>query len=131
MPRTTSPGLTIAQLEALLQGRRTELFRLEKQRGKVARKLAQLDAKINALGGGRGRTGGGGGRVQNKMSLNDMIISILGKTGKPMAVGDIESAVRNGGYRTNSANFRGIVNQSLIKDKRFTSAGRGLYQLKK
>jgi ribosomal protein L19E len=33
------------------------------------------------------------------------------------------------GYRSNSGNFRGIVNQALIKDKRFTSAGRGLYEM--
>ena len=128
MPRTASPNLTIAQLESLLQGRRSELTKLERQRGKLVRKLAQLDSRISALGGGRG---GAGGRAQNKMSLNDMIISVLGKSGKAMGVGDIESAVRAGGYRSNSANFRSIVNQSLIKDKRFASAGRGLYQLKK
>jgi hypothetical protein len=27
-----------------------------------------------------------------------------------------------GGYRSNIANFKGIVNQALIKDKRFVSA---------
>ena len=60
-----------------------------------------------------------------------MIEGVLGKSGKSMKVGDIAEAVQGGGYRTNSANFRGIVNQTLIKDKRFTSAGRGVYQMKK
>jgi hypothetical protein len=129
MPRTAAPGLTISQLEALLSGRRSELAKLQKQRQKIARKLAQLDSRIASLGGGRG--GGAGSRVRNEKSLNDMIAAVLGKSGKAMGVGDIESAVRAGGYRSNSANFRGIVNQSLIKDKRFTSAARGLYQLKK
>ena len=130
MPRIAAAGLTISQLESILNGRRSELAKLQKQRGKIARKLAQLDSRIASLGGARG-LGGAGSRVRNEKSLNDMIVAVLGKSGKAMGVGDIESAVRSGGYRSNSANFRGIVNQSLIKDKRFTSAGRGLYQLKK
>ena len=40
-------------------------------------------------------------------------------------------AVLKTGYRTNSANPKGIVNQALIKEKRFAQAGRGVYQLKK
>ena len=56
---------------------------------------------------------------------------VLGRASKPMRVADITDAVRSAGYRTRSANFRGIVNQTLIKDKRFGSAGRGLYQIKK
>jgi hypothetical protein len=40
--------------------------------------------------------------------------------------------VQKSGYRSNSANFRSIVNQTLIKErKRFGQAGRGIYQLKK
>src|SRR3712207_8218784 len=50
--------------------------------------------------------------------------------GKTMSVGEIVEAVERSGYRSNSANFRGIVNQTLIKDKRFQQAGRGQYQLK-
>jgi hypothetical protein len=34
-------------------------------------------------------------------------------------------------YRSNGANFRGIVNQTLIKESQFTSVGRGMYRLKK
>ena len=50
-----------------------------------------------------------------------------------MKVGDIADAVLATGYRSNSVNFRAIINQTLIKErKRFASAGeRGMYQLKK
>ena len=130
MPRIAAAGLTISQLESLLSGRRSELAKLQKQRHKTARKLAQLDSRIASLGGGR-NGGGTGSRVRNEKSLNDMIAAVLSRSGKAMGVGDIESAVRAGGYRSNSANFRGIVNQTLIKDKRFASAARGVYQLKK
>jgi hypothetical protein len=39
--------------------------------------------------------------------------------------GTIVEAVKAQGYRSNSANFRAIVNQTLIKEKQFSSAGRG------
>jgi len=51
--------------------------------------------------------------------------------GKAMSAGDITAAALKRGYKTTSANFRSIVNQALIKDRRFGSARRGLYQLKK
>ena len=135
-------NLSIAQLEQILQLRKGERQRLEKMRGKLQKKLDQLDAKLASLGGpgggGRGRAGrnghaggGRGGRVKNEKSLNEMILSVLGKSSKPMNVGAIADAVRGGGYKSNSANFRSIVNQTLIKDKRFGAASRGMYQLKK
>src|SRR5690349_11444946 len=135
MARTASPNFSIAQLEQLLQGRRAELSRLERQRAGIAKKLNRIDARIAALGGngrrGAGMMSGGrmtaGGRVRNEKSLNDTIEQVLGKTGKAMGVGDIASAVQAAGYRSNSANFRSIVNQTLIKDKRFTSSERGMY----
>jgi hypothetical protein len=138
MPRIGSGAYTIAQLEQMLDKCKNERQKLERERNKVARRLQQLDSRIHALGGngsgrgGRGGAGGGAGsRVRNEKSLVEMLEGVLGKSNKPMKVGDIADAVQSGGYRTNSANFRGIVNQTLIKDKRFTSAGRGLYQMKK
>ena len=140
MPRLGTGAYSITQLEQMLNKCRSERQKLERERTKVARRLQQLDSRIHALGGngsgrgGRGGAGGGGGagtRVRNDKSLIEMIEGVLGKSSKPMKVGDIADAVQGGGYRTNSANFRGIVNQTLIKDKRFTSAGRGLYQMKK
>lgn len=141
MPRSATGAYSIAQLEQMLNKCRGERQKLERERAKVARRLQQLDSRLHALGGngkgggrggaGGGGSGGGGSRVRNEKSLIEMIEGVLGKAGKPMKVGDIADAVQSGGYRTNSANFRGIVNQTLIKDKRFASAGRGLYQMKK
>jgi hypothetical protein len=132
MPRPPSlSNLSIAQLQSIIESRKGEITRLERQRAKLARKLHQLDSKIDSLGGSpRGRNGAGG-RVKNTKSLPEMLMTVLTKTSKAMGVGDIADAVRTGGYRSNSANFRSIVNQTLIKDKRFSSAGRGLYQLKR
>jgi hypothetical protein len=134
MPRTALGGLSITQLEQMLNRRRGEINELEKERRKIQQKLDALDQRIAALGGARGggRAGrnGSGGRARNEKSLVACLEDVL-SSGKPMQVGDIAEKVKACGYHSNSANFRGIVNQTLIKDKRFGSAGRGLYQLKK
>jgi len=120
---------SIAQLEKLLGDRRSKLAALDRLRSRLVKRLEKMDAKIASLGGAaRSR----GGRVRNKVSLNESILAVLKRKGGPMTVGDIVGAVLAGGYSTKSANFRGIVNQSLIKDKRFANAGtRGTYQLRK
>jgi septal ring factor EnvC (AmiA/AmiB activator) len=125
----------IPQLERILQERRTDLGRLERQRSELQRKLDGLDRQIvklqGSLRGGVGRRGvTAGGRARNSQSLVEVLESVL-KGGKPMKVGDIVDAVQSSGYRSNSANFRGIVNQTLIKErKRFAPTDRGVYQLK-
>ena len=141
MARPGTAAFNIAQLERILEERRSELNRLERQRSDLQRKLDGVDRQIMKLNGslrgrrgGSGGTGGGGGgrtRARNEHSLVDVIETVMRENGKPMRVGDIVEAVQAGGYRSTSANFRGIVNQTLIKErKRFAAAERGLYQLK-
>src|SRR5438874_12465987 len=116
-PRLTG-GPTISQLEQMLASRRSAVQKYERQRNKLMRQMDALDTKIRALGGdGRGRTAGG--RVRNAKSLTEAMIDVLGRASEPMRVADIADKVLASGYRSNSANFRGIVNQTLIKDKRF------------
>ena len=132
--RANGSGMSIAQLEQLLAGRRQELNAKQREHSKVLARLQELEADIRRLGGSAGRRGrggaGGGTRAHNAKSLIETLEDVL-KGGKPMKVGDIADAAQKTGYRSNSANFRSIVNQTLIKDKRFGSAGRGVYQLKK
>lgn len=140
MARPATGSFNIAQLERILQERRSELNRLERQRSELQRKLDGVDRQITKLNGSlRGRRAGGGGggggtggtRARNEHSLVDVIETVLRANGKAMRVGDIVEAVQSGGYRSTSANFRGIVNQTLIKErKRFSAADRGVYQLK-
>ncbi len=125
--------MSIAQLEQILAGRKSELNQKQKEHARALARLQQLEADIRQLGGSagrRGRGGAGGGRLRNEKSLVETLEEVL-KTGRPMNVGDITAAVKKSGYQSNSANFRSIVNQTLIKDKRFVSVGRGVYQIKK
>jgi hypothetical protein len=130
-------SLSIAQLERALRDKRSEVGKLLKQRANVLKKLNAIDRKIERAGGsivggmgGGGGGGGGGGRVRNAQSLNDTIEAVLKSAGKALSVGDILDGVHRSGYRSNSANFRGIINQTLIKDKRFGQVQRGVYDLK-
>ena len=151
----TGSNLSITQLENLLNARRAEVQKLQQRRDQMARELAQIDSRLRGMGAsssggggtrmgrpsgggggggggaGGGSSNGGGGRVRNATSLVAMIEQVLGKAGKPMNVGEIAKAVQQRGYRSNSANFRGIVNQTLIKEKQFEASSRGMYQMKK
>ncbi|HEX4053905.1 MAG TPA: hypothetical protein VHX86_06540 [Tepidisphaeraceae bacterium] len=130
MPRhSNGTGLSIVELERMLQNRRSRLSDLERKRSKLVRRLDAVELQITGLGGA-GRTRGG--RVRNKLSLGDSIANILKKRGGPVRVADIAEGVLSTGYSTNSNNFRVIVNQALIKDKRFAKGdARGTYLLKK
>jgi hypothetical protein len=129
---TSTSGLSLAQLERLMRTRRSEMTRLGRKRDKLQKQLDAVDSQMASISGGAGGGGGGGGsRARNKISLQEAILQVLSKSSGPMNVGAIMEKVSGMGYRSTSANFRGIVNQTLIKDKRFTSAARGMYQLKK
>ena len=134
MARTAATSnLSLADLEQMIHSRQRELRKLEKQRAKWQKKVDDVERKIASLGGTAGRGGRGGGagsRARNEINLPDAIAQVLSKSRGPVGVGDIMEGVLAAGYRSNSANFRGIVNQALIKDKRFKSAGRGLYEMK-
>ena len=132
MPRTSAlAGMSIAQLEQIIATRQDRLKRLSRQRDLTQRQLDKLDEAIwNLSGRGGARTSGNGRHGRNEMSLVATLEAVLA-SGKPMSVGEIVEAVQRRGYRSGSANFRGIVNQTLVKEKQFASAGRGVYELKK
>jgi hypothetical protein len=115
----------------MLNQRRKELSRLTRKRATAQRRLEDIDDRIRRLGGSAVSIRGGGRRARNDQSLVEVIHSVLQKAGRPLRVSAIADAANAAGYRSNSANFRGIVNQMLIKDPRFTSQNRGFYQLKK
>jgi len=129
MPRPSSgSNLSLAAIQSILESRRDELNKLKKKRKDVQRDLDGLDRQIDRIEGG---SRGGSGRARNEMSLIEALEKVLRASGKPMKVGDIVEAVKAEGYRSSSDNFRGIVNQTLIKDARFTAPARGTYQMKK
>jgi hypothetical protein len=71
----------------------------------------------------------GGGRGQNAESLVGALKKLL--NGRTMSVTDMSDAVQKAGYKTSSPNFRTIVNQTLINNKKdFKRVARGQYTAK-
>lgn len=127
-PKKTD-AFSIAQLQAMISDRKAKISGLKKQRAQLQKQLAKVEKALAGVTGQAGaKTGGRGG---NSKPLPDVIEEVLRANGKPMTVGDITAGVEKAGYISGSANFRGIVNQALIKDKRFHAPERGLYALKK
>src|SRR5688572_3611920 len=112
---------SLSQLERIMDKKRRELTELGRERAGLQKKLDAVDDRIRQLGGANGffRGGGRGGRARNEKSLVEVMADVLGKSGKAMKVSEIADAVQSAGYRSSSPNFRSIVNQQLIKDKRF------------
>jgi hypothetical protein len=133
MRNGTSARLTIRDLERMLAKRRSALDELTRERSQVQKRMDALDVKIRSLSGGAGTPGlTGGGRARNAMSLVAALSDVLTKADKPLRVGEIVEKVQAAGYRSNAANFRGLVNQTLIKQRKlFANPGRGMYQIKK
>ena len=132
MPRgSNGVNLSLDQLERMVNQKRRELARLSRKRATAQRRLDDIDDRIRRLGGSATSIRGGGRRARNDQSLVEVIHSVLQKAARPLRVSAIADAANAAGYRSSSANFRGIVNQMLIKDPRFSSQSRGFYQLKK
>lgn len=116
-------AMSVNELQAELTRRRRGVAKLERRREKLMSELADVTAQIAELGGSLGTTAGGRGR--NSMTLPDALHQVL--NGVTMSVTDAADAVRAAGYQSSAANFRTMVNQALLKDKRFKKVSRGQY----
>ena len=125
-------NLTIAQLQSILNNRQADLNKLEKKRNTLQRKLDVVNRDIERIGGSSSGSSRGGTRARNEQSLSQTIEKVMRGASRPMRVGEITDAVEATGYRSNSDNFRAIVNQTLIKERKlFTQTDRGTYAMKK
>ncbi len=153
--RSNLKTASLSELQAEVARRASEVGGLVAERDELAARVAELDEQIqllNSLGGGaaparrgpgrpakkrRGRPVGsknrttkkraatGRKRPKNSMNLSEALAKML--KGKTMGVNEAAANVQKAGYKTNSANFRTIVNQTLIKDDRFKKVARGQY----
>ncbi len=75
----------------------------------------------------RGRATSGRKRPRNKSNLVEALAKTL--KSKTMSVTDVSVAVQRNGYKTTSPNFRTIVNQTLLGNKKtFKKVSRGQYR---
>lgn len=127
-------SVSTTDLQTELRRRASRLRTLERKREKLQTQLEEVDAEIDEVGGafiqGAGRRGAGGGRrrPRNEMNLEDSLQKLL--KNKTMGVTEAAEAVQEAGYKTTSASFRTIVNQTLINSPKFKRVSRGQYTAK-
>ncbi len=131
MAKRALSALSDADLQRELRRRQRgtdrAVTRLTKKRDRLLLRVAAIDAELAKFGKSAGRVGGRR-RPKNKMNLSEALLKVLSNA--TMSVTDVAEAVQKAGYVTTSPSFRTIVNQTLIKDKRFKRVGRGQYTAK-
>jgi hypothetical protein len=112
----TQAGFSVADLERILEDRKTQLQDLAKRRDQAQKELDKLDAEIQDLvgpGGNVGRFRKRRRRVKNEMSLRAVVLEILGKNKKGFTLADLAEKVSETGYKSASRNFRNVLYQCL------------------
>jgi len=116
-------AMSVDALKSEIKRRARALKTLSRKRARIAAKLANLDAQIEAAGGSPTSRRG---RARNAAPLVPSLVKALGS--KAMGVGELTEAVQRSGYRSNAANFRLIVNATLLKHRKvFKKIARGKY----
>lgn len=144
-------SVPMASIVAELQRRANAL---SGRRAELESELQAIDAELGAIAGATapvrrtpGRTNASASRAKNRrqarkparsrtarkrprneMSLEDALAKLL--KGKTMGVAEMVDAVQKAGYKTNSPNFRVIVNATLLKSPKFKRVARGQYTAK-
>lgn len=116
-------SLSLQEIEAQLAARKRTLATLERKRSRLQKQITEIDTEIAALTGRA--PGGRGRRPRNDANLGDALALVL--RNEQMSVTAATQAVIDAGYITTAQNFRTIVNQRLIADKRFKKVERGVY----
>jgi hypothetical protein len=129
MDMSSLDSMSISDLQGIIATRKKRRNQLEKRRDKLRADLDAVEAQIADIDGSGGRVTGGK-RPRNDQALPDVIEKVMKRHGKHMRVPQIVEGVQSEGYLSTSSNFRGIVNQTLIKEDRFKSVERGVYGLK-
>jgi len=121
-------AVSIEELQAEMARRSKAVGRLERRRNKLLGEVAEIDKELAGFGA-LSASGGVRRRPRNDMNLVDTLSKVL--TNKTMSVTDAAQAARDSGYMTTAANFRTIVNQALIREKKvFKKVSRGQYTAK-
>jgi hypothetical protein len=134
---TALSRMSTSDLTRELERRRGMLQDLVRQRDALTTQLSELEAVFGSANGSssgltarRGRRGPPrarrGKRSRNSMSLAEALRRAL--KGKTLTVSNAVEAVRKVGYESASPNFRMMVNQALLANKKvFKKIARGEY----
>jgi hypothetical protein len=120
MPKTAKE-LSLDQLERALARKKARLAALFRRRLRLQSQLQRVTRQVQDIAG-RGR---GEGTVirkrrrrrRNSPSLREVVLMLLTKDKKGLAICDLEEQVRATGYKSRSTNFRNVLYQCLYQTK--------------
>lgn len=130
-------GMSIAELEKLINSRKSVLTGLYNRRDQLAKQMDAINAEIAAAEGSagvasRGRPGyfarpasaaprkapsAAVTRAQNDKSLKAYVVDVLTTNRRGLTLNEIQEAVLKVGYITNSANFKNTLYQCLYHNE--------------
>ena len=135
MPRSRLSTLSIADLRQEIERRQKLLPKLIVQRDAMNREIAALQslaapaARQAVKPEAAPKTPRKRHRARNKVGLADALGAFM-KGKKKVAIGEAMEGVLASGYKSNARDFRSVVNNMLLTDKRFKKIGRGEFALK-
>jgi hypothetical protein len=140
MSRTTSE-LSVAELEKLLSGKKSQLEILLRRRAHLAAELSDIEQKISSVEGRRSngsvpaRRAGAGKRrrmlrPKNDRSLKEVVVELLTENRKGLGLDELSKKVLETGYKTSSTNFKNTLYQCLYNAENIAlDKKNGLYHL--
>jgi len=135
MPRPKLSTLNIADLRQEIERRQKLLPKLIAQRDALSREITELqglaapETRKAAKPEAAPKKARGRRRAKNKVGLADALALFM-KGKKKVAIGEAMEGVLAAGYKSNARDFRSVVNNMLLTDKRFKKIGRGVFTLK-
>jgi len=134
--------LSVAELERLLNGKKSQLDQLLKRREQLARELSDVEQKIHAVEGRNSVPAGRPAttrkaharpktvRPKNARPLKDIVVELLGIHKKGLGLDELSRKVLETGYKTSSTNFKNTLYQCLYNaDNIQLDKKNGLYKL--
>ena len=113
--------LSVAQLEKLLDTKRSVLNTLQKKRENLHKALSTVESQISRLGGAKTAPSGKSRHVQkrprNDRPLHEVVFELLEKNKKGFTLGDLSDKVLETGYKSGSAKFSNTVYQCLYNNQ--------------
>lgn len=115
--------LTVAQLEKMLDNKRSMLEGLQKKRERLQHELSNVEARISSVGGSRMDVVGlrkarkVQKRPRNDKTLSEVIFEVLGQNKKGFTLADLSDKVLETGYKTGSSKFSNTVYQCLYNNQ--------------
>lgn len=106
-------GLSVAELEQILEDRKSKAVELGRRREELQLELDEIDRQLLELMGDNRVIRRRRRRLKNEMSLRSHVKELLGKSRKGYSMADLTTKIMEAGYKTSSRNFRNVLYQCL------------------